>query len=154
LLCRIWIAVAEKVLKLYTPVGLTQNFVPSSPVIHEFTPDKDENLRVGQLEFTAVEADFKPYLKLQRPQISCSGVSASAANPNAYQLTGPAGIMVAAPGAATIWYTTDNSHPWPGNPTATLYAAPVTISAPCLFRARAFAPGTNGSDTAAVNFYQ
>ncbi len=150
--CRLWVAAAEKALKLYTPVGLTQSFVPATPVIHEFTPDKDDNLRVGQLEFTAVEADFKPYLKLARPQLAVSGAIA-AANPNAWQLSGPATVTVTAPGAASIFYTTDNSHPYAGNPTAVPYTAPVTVNAPCLFRVRAFAPGIHGSDAAAANFY-
>ena len=151
--CRIWTAVAEKALKLYTPVGLTQSFVPASPVIREFTPDNDSNLRIGQVEFTAVEADFKPYRKLPRPQISVAGVQASAC-PGAYQFTGPATITVTAPGADAIYYTTDGSHPWEGNAQATLYTAPVVITGECLLRVRAFARGQIGSDTAAVNFFQ
>ena len=152
--CRVWIAEAEKALKLYTPVGLTQNFVPSSPVIHEFTPDKDEDLRVGQLEFTAVEADFKPYAKVNRPQIIVTG-AATTSSPNSYQLTGPATVTVNAPDAdpGQVFYTTDGSHPWAGNATATPYTAPVAVTQPCLFRVRAFAHGKVGSDTAAANFF-
>jgi hypothetical protein len=156
--CRVWIAVAEKALKLYTPVGLTQNFVPASPVIHEFTPDKDEHLRVGQLEFTAIEADFQPFTRVNRPQISVLGVPPSGGSGNSYQLIGQATVIVTAPDADPnqIYYTTDNSHPWEGNPTAQVYNGPVQISAPCLFRCRAFAPSAHkiGSDTAAANFWQ
>jgi hypothetical protein len=153
--CRVWVAVAEKALKLYTPVGLTQNFVPAAPVIHEFTPDKDDNLRVGQLEFLATEADFKPYLKLSRPQIIVAGAASQSQNdPNNYQITGQPTATVNAPGAETVYYTTDGSHPWVGNATATLYAGPVTITGECLFRVRAFAAGWGASDTAAANFWQ
>lgn len=155
--CRVWIAVAEKALKLYTPVGLTQNFIPASPVIHEFTPDKDDNLRIGQLEFTAIEADFKPFAKVNRPAISVSGTGVSPVSSNNYQLAAGASALVAvnAPDAdpGQIWYTTDGSHPWEGNATAQVYAGMVSIVEPCLFRARAFAKGKVGSDTAAANFW-
>jgi hypothetical protein len=150
--CRVWVALAEQALKLYTPVGLTQNFLPASPVIHEFTPDKDDNLRVGQVEFTAVEADFKPFNRLNRPQIAVTGLATATAQ-NSYQLTGTATATVTAPGADTIYYTTDGSHPWPGNAQATPYSGPVAITTACLFRARAFARNTPGSDTAAINFF-
>lgn len=152
--CRVWVAWAEKALKLYTPVGLTQNFVPSAPVIHEFTPDKDENLRVGQLEFTAVEADFKPYFKLSRPQIIVAGAAIqSPNNPNSYQISGPSTVTVLATGD-TIFYTTDGSHPYEANAAAKPYTGqPVAITSPCLFRARAFARGKIASDTAAANFW-
>lgn len=151
--CRVWIAVAEKALKLYTPVGLTQNFVPASPVIHEFTSDKDDNLRVGQLEFTAVEADFKPFLRVNRPQIGVTGAAPTASN--SYQLQGTANVTVTSPDAdaGQIYYTTDGSHPYQGNATAQVYNGPVAVTAPCLFRVRAFAKGKTGSDTAAVNFW-
>lgn len=151
--CRIWIALAEKALKLYTPVGLTQNFVPASPVIHEFTPDKDSDLRVGQVEFSAVEADFTPFQKVNRPQISVVGVQALAC-PGAYQLAGPATVTVTAPDADTLYYTTDGSHPYDRNAAATIYAGPVTITDSCLFRVRGFARGKHASDVAAANFTQ
>lgn len=150
---RVYAAWTEKILKLYTPVGLTQNLVPASPVISEFTDDTQKNLRVGMVEFTAIEADFKPFNRLNRPQIAVTG-SAVAAAPNSYQLTGIASATVTAPGADTIYYTTDGSHPWPGNAQATPYSGPVAITTECLFRARAFARNTPGSDTAAVNFWQ
>lgn len=138
--CRVFVARAEKILKLYTPVGLTQSLVPASPVIHEFTPDRDDNLRVGQLEFTAMEADFTPYIRLNRPQIVVTG--------SAYPYT----VAVNAPDAATIFYTTDNTHPYQGNATAIPYTAPFPITAPCLLRVRSFNPPKIASDTAAQNF--
>lgn len=153
--CRVWVAEAERALKLYTPVGLTQSFLPAAPVIHEFTPDNDADLRVGQLEFTAVEADFKPFAKVSRPQMTVAG-QATMSSANSYQLIGPATVSVSAPDAdaGQIYYTMDGSHPWAGNAQATPYTVPVSIAEPCLFRVRAFARGKVGSDTAAANFYQ
>lgn len=151
--CRVWTALAEKVLKLYTPVGLTQSLVPSLPTIYEFTPDRGDNLRVGQVKFTAAEADFKPFIRTPRPQIIVTGSVIAAPQPNSYQLTGPATVTVTM-GADAIWYTTDGSHPREGNPTALQYAgAPVTITQPCLFRVRAFTRNQTGSDTAAANLW-
>jgi hypothetical protein len=152
---RVYAAETGRILKLYTPVGLTQNLVPSRPVISEFTDDTQKNLRVGLVEFTAVEADFKPFIRLQRPQISVSGGAGPAgpASPLSYQLTGTASVSVTALAGATIYYTTDGSHPYQGNAAAQIYSAPVVISTPCLFRARAFAPNFTASDTAAANFW-
>jgi hypothetical protein len=161
---RIYAACGVKLLKLYTPVGLTQSLVPANPVIYEFTPDRDNNLRVGQLKFHASEADFRPFIRVSRPQILCSGALASAANPNSYQLAlsqveglaAGATVTVTAPDAdpGQIYYTTDNSHPYQGNAAAQVYNGPVTITQPCLFRVRAFGRNKTGSDTAAANFYQ
>jgi len=137
---RIWAARAEKLLKLYTPVQLTANLAPANPVITEFTPDRDANLRVCQVEFTAFEADSAPTLKLNRPAITISGSD--------YPYT----ATVTLAGADAIYWTTDGSHPWEGNPTATLYNGPVSITEVCLFRARAFKSGYFASDTAATNF--
>jgi len=157
---RVYAAACEKLLKLYTPVGLTQSLVPGKPVLTEFTDNINKSLRVGMVEFTAVEADFKPFLRLNRPAITVTGGATQSQNgTNDYQLTGNATVSVAFPAlpngvAATIYYTTDGSHPYPGNPDATQYNSPVNIIGPGLFRVRAFAPGYAGSDTAAVNFWQ
>lgn len=155
---RVYAAQTEKVLKLYTPVGLTQNLVPAKPVISEFTDNTNKSLRVGMVEFTAIEADFRPFIRVNRPQISVSFSfsSSSSSSPNSYHLApgDTATITVTAPDAATIFYTTDGSHPYASNASATPYTAPVSIIAPCLFRARAFARGKCASDTAAANFWQ
>lgn len=150
---RVYAAATEKLLKLYTPVGLTMNLVPAARVIREFTDNTQKNLRVGMVEFTAIEADFKPFVRVNRPQISVTGVQASATNPNSYQLTGPAVVTVYAAAGATVYYTTDGTHPYAGNATARIYSGPVSITAPCLFRCRAFVAQQSGSDTAAANFY-
>ena len=151
---RIFTAQTEKILKLYTPVGLTQSLVPAKPVISEFTDDSNQYLRLGQVEFTAVEADFTPFRRVSRPLISVAGVQASACSPNSYQLTATALVSVTAAAGATIYYTTDGTHPYQGNASAQVYSGPVSIVEPCLFRARAFIPGQTGSDTAAASFWQ
>jgi hypothetical protein len=144
---RVYAMRAEKVLKLYTPVLLTQALTPANPVITQFTRGRDENLRVGQVDFRASEADAAPLIKLPRPQIL----------PNDGQGNGgahPQTVTVSCPGATAIYYTLDNSHPWGGNPAAVLYTAPFTMANAGLVRARGFAAGVQslGSDTAAVSY--
>jgi len=155
---RVYAALTEKILKLYTPVGLTQSLVPGRPVISEFTDNDNKNLRVGLVEFTAVEADYKPFTRVNRPQISVSGVGvqASACSPNSYQIINSSGaqVTVTAAAGATTYYTTDGTHPYAGNAAAQIYAGPIPITQPCLFRCRAFLAGQTGSDTAAANFWQ
>ena len=68
----------------------------------------------------------------------------------------PYTVTVVQSQADSIYYTTDGSHPYAGNPQAKLYSAPVTVTEACLFRARAFGVdgdfNTIASDTAAQNF--
>ena len=141
---RIFAQRTAHILKLYTPVGLTQNLVAKNPVISEFTDDTNKALRVGRVEFTATEADFTPFNRLNRPQINVTGSDY------------PYMVSVVATGAASIFYTLDGSHPYVGNKSATLYSGPVTVTEPGLFRARAFGAegdmNTIASDTAAQNF--
>ena len=66
---RIYAARAEKILKLYTPVGFAHSLIAATPAIFEFTDNKDKNLRVGAVEFFAREADEAPMQRLNRPQI-------------------------------------------------------------------------------------
>jgi|GEM_PF-5830187 len=141
---RIYAARAQKILKLYTPVYLTQSLVAQSPVISEFTDNTNKALRVGQIEFTAREADGTPLVRLPRPQIAAAG--------SAYPYT----VTVTAPNATSVYYTTDGSHPYAANPQAKLYTGPVQVTAPGFFRVRAFGPdgdfNTIPSDTAAQQF--
>lgn len=141
---RIYAARAAKLLKLYTPVGLAQNLIPRKPVISQFPADETKSLRIGQVEFTASEADHTPLRRLDRPQLSVGG--------SAFPFT----ATVTQASAAAIFYTLDGSHPHARNPQAKLYSAPVSITEPCLFRARAFGMdsdmNTIGSDTSAFNF--
>ncbi len=144
---RVYAARAEKVLKLYTPVGFTQALVPANPVIAHFTSDQDANLRMGRVSFRATEADGTPLNKLPRPVIT----------PNDGQGNGgghPQTVTIMCPGATAIYYTLDYSHPWAGNPTAVLYSAPFSMTTAGMVRARGFAAGAQfiGSDTAAVAF--
>ena len=138
---RVYAALTEKILKLYTPVNLTQSLVPAKPVISEFTEPTNQNLRIGRVDFQASEADALVMNRLGRPVINVAG--------SAYPYT----ATVTAPGGATVvYYTTDGSHPYAGNAQATLYSGPVTVAQSGLFRARAFAAGWVASDTAAYNF--
>ena len=144
---RVYAARAEKVLKLYWPVFLGKPFKPRHPVITEFTPQRDETLRVGQLNFETEEDDNTQVLKLPRPNLQPNdGQGNSGAHPQT--------VTITCPGSTAIYYTLDNSHPWSGNPAAVLYSAPFTVAAAGLVRARGFAAGVQylGSDTAAVSF--
>jgi hypothetical protein len=63
--------------------------------------------------------------------------------------TGPVTVTLSCTtSGAAIYYTTDESFPWSGNTTATLYAAPVTVTASCNFRACAHKAGSISSDVA------
>ena len=139
---RIFAARAAKILKLYTPVGFTNSLVPATPVIGEFTDNTNKSLRIGQVEFTASEADFAPMRRLNRPRIDVAGSD--------YPYT----VTVTQPDAAEIFYTLDGSHPYEGNSKAMPYTEPVTVTEAGLFRCRAFGDGDAqlASDTAAYNF--
>ena len=127
---RVWAALTAKVLKLYTPVNLASSLVAANPVIYEFTDDRNKNLRVGMVEFTTLEADDKVVNRLPRPQLTQSG--------SGYPYT----VTVSAPNAMAVYYTTDGSHPYDGNATATLYNGSIAIPAACLLRVRAIADGS------------
>jgi hypothetical protein len=153
---RVYTARTEKILKIYTPVGLTQSLVPASPVINEFTTDRDANLRIGQVEFTASEADDAPLARLNRPQITVSGDVTQLSDIRFKINSGAATVTVTQAASAKIYYTLDGSHPYDRNSQAKLYSGPVAVTAPGLFRARAFGADkddtTIASDTAAKNF--
>jgi hypothetical protein len=144
---RVYAARAAKVLKLYWPVFLGKPFKPRNPVITEFTPQRDENLRVGQLNFETEEDDNTQLLKLPRPNIQPNDGQGNGGAP-------PQTVTITCAGATAIYYTLDNSHPWSGNPTAALYSGPFPVSAAGMVRARGFAAGVQyiGSDTASVSF--
>ena len=110
-------------------------------MISEFTDPEKKSLRVGEVNFYAREADYACLQRLPRPAITVAG--------QPYPVT----VTVAAYGAESIYYTMDGSHPYPLNPTAQQYNAPVQVQVASLFRARAFAPtaGKIASDTAAIN---
>jgi hypothetical protein len=98
------------------------------------------------VEFTALEADTVPLVRLNRPQLTVAGSDY------------PYAVTITQAQADRIYYTLDGSHPAPANPQAHLHdpADPVIISAPALFRCRAFGPdgdlNTIPSDTNAHNF--
>lgn len=74
--------------------------------------------------------------RLAVPTLTAAGATITATHPDA---------------AAALWYTIDGSYPWPGNPAASLYAAPVVVAEPCTFRAAAYRPGYQPSSIATAN---
>jgi len=111
---RVYAAWTEKLLKLYTPVGLTQSLIPAHPVISEFTDNTNKNLRVGRVDFTRHGSRLPP-LRPREPAPDLCGRERLSSAPNSYQLIGSnvTLVSIAAPDAdaGQIYYTTDNSHP-------------------------------------------
>lgn len=123
----------------YTPVGLVHGLVPAAQCIKRVTPAKRNRL-AWEVSFTAREADEEPLQKVARPTFTRAA--------NTVQLA-------CATAGAAIYYTTDDSHPWSGNPAATLYSAPVAIPpAGLTLRAGAFQSGAIASDVQRQQFSQ
>lgn len=123
------------VLKLHTPMGLAKNFTCDVPFL---TPLQlpEANLVGYQVNFVTQEDDLENITKVLTPTIT----PGSGAVPQTVTLAcGTSG--------ASIYYTTDGSHPWSGNAAATLYTTPFTVSSAALVRARAFKSGSFGSNT-------
>lgn len=94
-----------------------------------------------KLTFKGPEGDYQQPTQVAAPVIS----PREGAVPQTVTLT-------CSTAGASIYYTTDLSHPWSGNATATLYSAPITISAACVLSARAFKSGSIGSIRTAANY--
>ena len=114
----------HRVLKHYTPEGLANNLIPLRPSILPLEVAK--GIVRYMVRFTAQEADDAPNLKVASPQITYAG--------------GMATITCATP-TATIWYTTDETHPRSGNPNALQYAAPFAVDALDFIRAVGYRTG-------------
>lgn len=98
---------------------------------------KEANLIGYQCNFVCLEDDGEAISKVQPLP---TFLPASGATPQTVTITAPSG--------SSVYYTTDGSHPWTGNPTATLYTAPITLATgPVILRARAFLTGSFPSDT-------
>lgn len=118
----------------YQPVGLTTLLMPQKPCI---VPTPGPTAPVAyEVRFGAREAGGRAISKAALPTITIT--------------PGPDNFGVAI-GCATsdvdIWYTTDGTHPWSGNPTAILWNG--TSFAPtftCLVRACAFKRTLVGTD--------
>ena len=162
-----------RVLKLNTPVLLTNSFMPQNPCISIFQPfsmkngsNIFENHRGAAARFWAVEADDEFIQRLNRPSIAIEGDIVQLSSGRIYIASGQPMVTLTAPGEAdAIYYTMDGSPPWPGKAasadgkfkaipsSATVYdgnAFPIT--APCMLRVRSIKAGYVDSDTAAVNF--
>lgn len=105
------------------------------PVTDQFAPVAYE------VRFTSSEESFDPNLKVATPAIAPGG----GVVPQAVTLS-----CVTA--GAQIYYTVDGSHPWSGNPTALLYAAPINVVAAATLRAGAFKAGMVASNINAEAF--
>lgn len=127
--------VAEKVvalLKHYWPRGIADILVPESPTI---VPVEDASGLAYEVRLqTTVHSER--LAKAAMPQIGVSGEAF------------PKTVTMTAAEGATIYWTSDLSHPWSGNTAATLYTAPVELAAAATIRAVAYKTGMAASDAA------
>ncbi len=141
-------AYAQKLLKSYWAQNLCTDLVPEQHAISLFTPDRDETLRVCQLNFYTFEADPNLLQDLATPMLATDHPIGDPGS-NVY----PFQVTIAAPGATAVYWTTDNSHPWSGNAAAQLWNGnAVQVNGPCLLRVRAFAPGYIASKISSLWF--
>lgn len=129
---------AVRVLKHFVSNGLAQPLQCLKPTLvprSNFAP-----LLAYEVRFGTLQADSDSEAKVATP-----GVAAAAAGA-AYTIT-----LSCATSAAAKYYTLDGSYPWPGNPAASLYAAPFTAAAGATVRAAAFAAGLLASNLVEVS---
>lgn len=117
--------------KLHTPMGLVKNFLCDEPFLIPL-PLPEKNLVGYQVNFRCQEDDGETITKAATPTFSRVGDVVTIATATA---------------GASIYYTTDNSHPWADNPEAALYSAPVNVAGVNSLRARAFKDGSFPSNT-------
>ena len=115
-------------------VGLVQNFAPAKPCIEPVDmKDVSDNIKGSAVNFECLEISKEDFVLIQMPQFAGEGTS---------QLS----ITCATPGAQ-IWFTLDDSFPYPGDEnafpgsTAQLYMDPIPITGPVIVRARAYLDG-------------
>lgn len=128
-----------RVAKLYRAEGLCTGLVPGKPTIVAFgNPLASIAYRVA---LRCTEVGQGKNLKVMQPAIA----PASGAAPQSVTITcGTAG--------ASIYYTTDGSHPYAGNAQAVPYAGAFNVNAAGTVRARAYKAGMVGSNAAAADF--
>lgn len=133
---RMLAAYAQKILKPYAAQNFFTDLVPENSAVILFTKHDDENLRVCRLRFYAYESDPFPFKQVDSPLLVPDHTVANVAGANQY----PFNVTITDASAAEVWFTTDGSHPWSGNPAAKLWdgQSSVAITAPCLLRARGF----------------
>lgn len=97
----------HRVLKHFKPGGIANALVPGKPTIQPVAIDSI--LVLYRVLFQAQEANEEVETRVMVPRVGRQGANVA--------------ISTQTPDA-TIWYTTDGSHPWSGNTAATQYAAP------------------------------
>jgi hypothetical protein len=126
-----------RIFHLYTPHGLSTPFIPGSPTI--FPVDDPVAPLAYEVRFQATEAGYDLAPKVNTPTIqpwSNDGTPVPVAE---------VGVECATEGAS-VYYTTDGSHPGPGNVNSTLATAPFSVTQPLKVRAAAFKTGSLPSD--------
>jgi hypothetical protein len=147
----------HRMLKNHRAGGLGMNFVPQKPCIVpvpasvELGPDTVVQLVAYEVRFKSPEADTQVYTFVRNPTVSASpSLSTTTGAPVG---TVPATVTLACDTVgASIFYTTDMSHPCSQNSNATLYSAPFSLTTACTLRVRAHKTGSRASDTMAVRF--
>lgn len=144
----------HRILKAHRAGGLTQTFNMRKPCITPYAAARELNnvyvpLVGYSVKFFGQEADSGSYTKVANPTISASSITTTTGT-----MVGTAGdtvTLACSTSGASIYYTTDLSHPCEQNTAATPYSAPFTVPAGTL-RVRAHKPGSVGSDTVAAYF--
>lgn len=129
-----------RVLKHYIPHGLSNCLICQNPTITAERTDND-NVRVWNVNFISMESDAESNLKVQTPVISPTTGTA----PKTVTIT-------CATASASIYYTTDGTHPHSLNTSATMYSGPFVVSSAKTVRAAAFKSGYIGSDVISVTY--
>jgi hypothetical protein len=142
-------AYAQKLLKTYWAQNLTTDLAPEKNAIVLFTPDRDDTLRVCQLNFFTFEADPNLLQDLATPMLTTDHPIDPTPGNNVY----PFRVTVSASQVGSVYWTTDGSHPWSGNPAAQLWNGnTIQVNGPCLLRVRSFANGYIGSKISSLWF--
>lgn len=133
---------ANQVLHHYIPGGLGGTMLSTKRAIF---PLPERAVPQGASGFTSV-------FSVPIDNIVLDKVTACTITPSSG--TAPvADITITCPTAGVdIYYTTDFSHPWPGNTNATLYAGPFTVASAALLRAIAYKTDMVASDAAFANY--
>lgn len=125
----------EMILRHYDCPGIVKTLIPEPQVI---VPVRSDLAPVAyEVRMHATEADSDQRTRVSRPVFT----PASGASPVAVTIS-------TVTSGATIYYTTDGSHPYAGNPNAVQYAGAIQINQATTLRARAFKAGSYGSFSA------
>ena len=147
---RVIAAYAEKILKVYSAANLCTDAIPDKNAVTLFTPERDQNLRVCQINLHTYESDTAVFSSLSSPMFTVTDKNANPVTQFPAAGNYPYTVTVTADAGAQIYSTQDGTPPWPGQAanaetkfagvltTAALYAPALVIDAPCFLRLRAF----------------